>query len=216
MGAKVMARKKIPLTSEFPYHVMNRTNNRDWFVVSPNECWDIFCDFLFLVQRQYNLQIHLFILMSNHYHLLVSTPERNLSVAIGQWQSLVAKTINTEAGRSNHLFGGQYKASVIEQESYFYMCYQYLLRNPVRAGMIKSGEIYPFSTIAGEVGHNRLQVPIYQKLRESFISKDLISVLELGNQEMKEDHQEMVKRALMRTRFSLSSKRFSRHRTKVC
>src|SRR5690606_40247811 len=57
-------------TAAFPYHVTNRSNNREFFYVEMETLWPIFTDTLFDLTKQFNCQIHAFVLMSNHYHLI--------------------------------------------------------------------------------------------------------------------------------------------------
>ena len=88
-----MPRKKIIRTNEFPYHVTARTNNQEWFKLSLDEVWSIFERVLSKVQLRYSIEIYQFVLMSNHYHLLLSTPEANIDKAI-QVIALVAIAVN--------------------------------------------------------------------------------------------------------------------------
>lgn len=74
-----MPRLKTILQSEFPYNISARCINREWFNIPMNEVWDIFCHEITETHKKHNLLIHSFILMSNHYHLIASTPDSNIS-----------------------------------------------------------------------------------------------------------------------------------------
>lgn len=80
-----MPRARAILQSEFPYHVTARCINREWFNVPMDKVWKIFCEELTRSHDVHNLQIHSFVLMSNHFHLIASTPEANISQAMHQF-----------------------------------------------------------------------------------------------------------------------------------
>ncbi|WP_413578811.1 transposase [Bdellovibrio sp. HCB290] len=143
-----MARKKILYTHELPYHVMARSNNKEWFYIPIQDCWYVFQDVIRKTQKQYGLQVYVFVLMDNHYHMLVQCSEKHtLGEAMNYLQKTVSKAINKKAGRINHVFGGPYKPTLIKDPDSFSSVYKYILRNPVTAGLVTQVEDYYFSTL---------------------------------------------------------------------
>ncbi|VVM05924.1 hypothetical protein MAMC_00849 [Methylacidimicrobium cyclopophantes] len=145
---------------EFPgafYHVMARGNRRE----------DIFHDdddrrfFLKAVSEACGMtawRIHAWVLMSNHYHICLETPEANLSAGMGWLQNAYTRRFNTRHRLWGRLFGDRYKAVLIEGGNgyYYQTLLDYIHLNPVRAGLIRprcgQGVLdYPWSSAAG--GH---------------------------------------------------------------
>jgi putative transposase len=142
-----MPRKTLLLTDEFPYHVTNRSNNREFFNIPLNELWDILLDVLMILKNEYGCQILQFVLMSNHYHLVIHTPYKNLSACMLYFHREVAKRANSRSQRINHFFGGRYKWCLIFEENHFFNTIKYVFRNPVEAGMCLKVEDYSFSSL---------------------------------------------------------------------
>ncbi|UYL07782.1 transposase [Bdellovibrio sp. SKB1291214] len=142
-----MPRKILIITDEFPYHVTNRSNNRENFYLENPFLWPIFLECLHELKKQFHCEIHSFVLMSNHYHLILSTPRKNLGEAMKYLHREVARKANKDTQRINHFFGGRYKWSVINREDYYWNCIKYVFRNPVRAGICEKVEGYLFSSL---------------------------------------------------------------------
>ena len=143
-----MARKKIIYTKLYPYHITGRTNNKENFILEQEIVWEVFISKLDDLKNIYNFDIKAFVLMSNHYHLLVSTPDENISAGMAYFHSQVAKEINLQSGRINHLFGDRYKWSIIANEKYYWNVVKYIYRNPIKAGICKKVEDYQFSSLS--------------------------------------------------------------------
>lgn len=142
-----MPRKALIRCSEFPYHITNRSNNRDFFYIDSEILWAIFMKCFRELAKQYQCRIHGFVLMSNHYHLLISTPRANIGEAMKYLHREVARHVNREAQRTNHFFGGRYKWSVIQDENYYWNAVKYVFRNPIRAGVCDKVHEYAFSSL---------------------------------------------------------------------
>lgn len=91
--------------------------------------------------------IHAFVLMGNHYHLLVSTPECNLDKFMEHFNRRLSKKINQEARIMNHKFANRYKWTIIDSKSYLFNIYRYLYQNPIRAGLCQLCIDYPYSSL---------------------------------------------------------------------
>lgn len=112
------------------YHVTNRGNDRRPIYLDDRDRRH-FLELLGRMTERYCVQVHAYVLMGNHYHLIVRTPEANLSGAI-QWLN-VAYSIwwNRRHQRSGHLFGGRFKAVLVEGGDWVLACSLYVHLNPV-------------------------------------------------------------------------------------
>ncbi len=98
-----------------------------------------------LVER-YNWCCHGYCLMDNHYHLLVETPDANLSAGMRQLGGIYTQKFNRQHNRVGHLFQGRYKAILIEKEKYLLELCRYIVLNPVRAKIVAHPGNYPWSS----------------------------------------------------------------------
>lgn len=147
-----MPRRKLIKTDLYPYHITNRLNNRQFFNIDMNLCWDVFAKYLTYANYLYGLQTHAFVLMSNHYHLIASTPDKNIGDAVKYFQREISKELNFKSGRINHLFGGRYHWSVITNEKFYSLALKYVYRNPCKAFVTYKVEEYPYSSLTRQLG----------------------------------------------------------------
>ncbi|WP_229590786.1 REP-associated tyrosine transposase [Pseudodesulfovibrio sediminis] len=136
-----------PLRIEYPdafYHVIARGNARLPIFEddSDREC---FLALLGTVSDRFNFVFHSFVLMGNHYHLLLETPDANLSAGMRHINGVYTQSFNRRHGRSGHVFQGRYKAILVDAEEYLVQLSRYVVLNPVRAGMVEKAEEYPWS-----------------------------------------------------------------------
>ena len=119
------------------YHAMCRGNDgRDIFTTDDGR--RLFLSTLGEVCGQTGWRIHAYVLMSNHYHLLLETPEPNLVAGMKWFQGTYTQRFNAKFGRRGHLFQGRYKALPVEamdRSFYFREVGQYIHLNPFRAGL---------------------------------------------------------------------------------
>lgn len=155
-----MARAKAILQSQFPYNISARCINREWFEVPMDEVWDIFCHELTRTSNDHNLVIHSFVLMSNHYHLIASTPDANISQCMHQFMSRTSRKLTRAGNRINETFAGRHYKCILQHPNYYLNAYKYNYRNPVAAGICEKVEDYPFSTLSGKIKRSLLKIPI--------------------------------------------------------
>jgi REP element-mobilizing transposase RayT len=86
----------------------------------------------------YNWVCHAYCQMSNHYHLLIETPDANLSKGMRQLNGVYTQNFNRRHNRLGHVFQGRYKAILVEKQSYLHELARYIVLNPVRAQMVRS------------------------------------------------------------------------------
>jgi len=133
-----------------------------WHVTSRgNERRDIFRDerdrerFLEVLGKVIGLtkwRLHAFVLMGNHYHLLIETPEPNLSGGMQQLNGAYAQWFNRRHKRVGHLMQGRFKAVLVEKESHLLELARYVVLNPVRAGFVRTAGAWRWSNYRATVG----------------------------------------------------------------
>lgn len=143
-----MPRKILIRASDFPYHVVARVNNRDWFYIPIEDVWIECLRLIKKGQLKFQIKIYAFVLMSNHYHLCIQTPLANIDSFMQFFNKALAEFIAKGAGRVNRIFGGPYKWTLITSEAYFQNVIRYVYQNPLRANMCQRCEDYPFSDLS--------------------------------------------------------------------
>ena len=147
-----------PLRVEYPgafYHVINRGNAGEDVFKSLRDR-EKFIEYLETASLRFSIRIHTYCLMTNHYHLLVETPEANLSRAI-QWINVsYAVYFNVKRQRSGHLFQGRFKALLVDADEYLKHLSRYIHLNPVRAKMVESAADYPWSSYPFFIGKEKI------------------------------------------------------------
>ena len=138
------------------YHVMDRGNRLEAIFLD-DEDRQLFLKTLWQVCERTGWRIHSYVLMGNHYHLLMETPEANLSSGMQWFQATYTIRHNVRHGRRGHLFQGRYKAILVdaEAETYFRTVSDYIHLNPVRAGLIAPKaklDDYPWSSFPALIG----------------------------------------------------------------
>jgi putative transposase len=137
-----------PLRITYPgafYHVTARGNERRKIFLSRGDSIK-FLSYLSDALHKYDVILHAFALMGTHYHLLVETPNANLSAFMHAVNSAYTTYFNIKRKRSGHLFQGRYKSILIEQDPYLLELSRYIHLNPVRAGMVQKPEAYALSS----------------------------------------------------------------------
>ena len=95
---------------------------------------------------------HAYCLMTNHYHVLVSTPEPDLSVGMWKLNQRHALRVNRRHGFAGHVFEGRFFAELVDDDSYMVAVARYIDQNPVRAGICHRAETWPWSGCASTLG----------------------------------------------------------------
>ncbi|MBC7748781.1 MAG: transposase [Methylotenera sp.] len=158
-----MGRKNLIRASLLPYHVTARTNNKEWFDIPLSEVWEHVQSALKEAEKVHHVELVSFVLMSNHYHMLIITPESNLDSFMYEFNKRISLKIRMQSGRINKIFGARYKWCLIQSNNYFFNCYRYVYQNPVRAGIVERCEHYPYSTLRTILGNTHFSVPVHDK-----------------------------------------------------
>ncbi|WP_027672120.1 REP-associated tyrosine transposase [Rheinheimera baltica] len=143
-----------PLRLEFAgalYHITSRGNERKAIYFDDTD-FELFLTLLGKVCEQYNWVVHAYCLMTNHYHLLVETPDANLSKGMRQLNGTFTQAINRKHQRVGHLFQGRYKAILVDKDAYLLELSRYIVLNPIRANMVQNLEDWPWSNWQAVMG----------------------------------------------------------------
>ncbi len=132
-------------------HVTSRGDGREDVYLSDQdrEAW---LEVLGQVCQRFNWVCHAWCQMTNHYHLLIETPEANLAEGMRQLNGVYTQRFNRAHGRVGHVFQGRYKAILVERDSYLLELARYVVLNPMRARMVKRLEAWPWSSYLATCG----------------------------------------------------------------
>lgn len=133
------------------YHVMNRGAGRQK-IFRNNTHRSIFLDLLAECHQMFNLIISAYCLMDNHYHLLLSTPDGNLSRIMRHINGNYTQKYNRSLKTDGPLFRGRYKAQLIDNDCYQLIVSRYIHLNPVEAGLVINPADYKWSSYSTYLG----------------------------------------------------------------
>jgi REP element-mobilizing transposase RayT len=149
-----------PLRIEYPgayYHVMNRGNRREDIFITDTD-HHTFLDALADSCETFSVKLIAYVLMANHFHLLVQTAHANLSEFMRRFLVTYTVRFNRSNQRSEHVFQGRFKSLLVEEDEYLLPLSRYIHLNPIRTRQFKNVEIqsksdylkkYPWSTYPG-------------------------------------------------------------------
>ena len=163
------------------------------------QVWETFSNYLFFIHHAFDVKIHSFVLMNNHFHLIISTPESNLREAMNYFMRETSKRFGLASGRINQIYGGPYFWSQLKSEIYYGHAYKYVYRNPIEGGLCSKVEEYPFSTLNSLIGNSKTIIPIVE---DTLLFSDLESQIKWLNRDYKsESHRLEIKNALRKNQF---------------
>ncbi len=142
-----------PLRIEYPgavYHITSRGNERQT-IYRDEEDKTRFLKIIGDTALKFQVIVYAYVLMDNHFHLLLETPLGSLSQVMQKILVSYTNGFNARHRRSGHLFQGRYKAILVDEDSYLMELSRYIHLNPVRAGIVKKPEDYPWSSYAAYV-----------------------------------------------------------------
>jgi REP-associated tyrosine transposase len=171
------------------YHVTSRGNERKPIFRDDTDR-KLFLKILSQVIDRFNWICHAYCLMNNHYHLVIETPDGNLSKGMRQLNGIYTQAFNRRHHRVGHLFQGRFKAILVQRESYLLELCRYIVLNPVRikgdvridawkwssyratAGLVSVPEFLTTDWVLGQFGKNR---PKAHKRYREFVREGLAS-----------------------------------------
>ena len=188
-----MPRKNLIRSQLLPYHVTARANNQAWFTLPMETVWSLCQRSLKEAYEKHKVEVISFVLMSNHYHMLVRTPEANLDSFMYEFNKRLAFSLKQYSGFSNHILGSRYKWCLIQSQNYFGNCYRYIYQNPLRAKITDRCENYPYSTLFYIHSHKTFSIPLFDQMgfKDPF-------VLNWLNEAIHEEEVTMIRKGLRR------------------
>lgn len=199
-----MGRASAILQSEYPYNISARCINREWFNLPMPEVWDIFCSQLSETIASYDLEVHSFVLMSNHFHLIASTPKANISACMHNFMTKTSRKLNKRGNRLNGNFAGRHYKCILQENRYFLSAYKYNYINPVTAGICTRVEEYPYSTLRFLLSPKESK---FELIPDETYSSDPSGTLEWLNEPPSPEQLEAVRYALKRSYFKSKKSR---------
>lgn len=133
------------------YHVTSRGDRQEAVFRADRDRQDWLALFGEVCDR-FNWRCHAYCLMTNHYHVVVETPDANLSKGMRQLNGVYTQRFNRGHGLVGHLFQGRFKGILVERDAYLLELSRYVVLNPVRAAMVGDVSAWPWSSYRGMVG----------------------------------------------------------------
>jgi putative transposase len=183
-----------PLRIEYPdawYHVMSHARQGQGAFPDKEDCYS-FIDLLQDTSEMFNMRVASYCIMKTHYHLLVQTPDANLSRCMRHINGVYTQKYNARNGCDGSLFRGRYKAILIDADAYLLELVRYIHRNPLRAGIVSDLKNYPWSSHNGYISnakkwewlHKNYILEMFSKVKnlqvtayKRFVSKEDLGVL---------------------------------------
>ncbi len=143
-----------PLRIEFPgalYHVTSRGDNKSTIFFNDrdrNKFLSIYSE----ICNRLQWTTYAWCLMGNHFHLVVETPEPNLSEGMRVLNGTYTQYINRTYGRTGHLFQGRFHSILVDRNPYLLEVIRYVVLNPVRAGLVAYPQDWPWSSYRATTG----------------------------------------------------------------
>ena len=133
---------------------MNR-GRRSEVIFSEKADYSEFLDLLMEISEIWNANIAAYCLMPNHYHVLLQTPEGNISRCMRHLNGLYTQRFNRMHGFDGQLFRGRYKSILVCDDSHLLQLVRYIHKNPVKAGMVKEMGEYEWSSYKGYLSYSK-------------------------------------------------------------
>lgn len=173
--------------TEFPgaiYHVYQRGNNREP-IFEQEHFRQYFFQLLASSRQELQLQLFAYVIMSNHFHLLLRIGEVPLQRIMHNINTRFSMHYNYCQERTGHVFEGRYGAELVTDDRYLLTVLRYIHLNPVRAGLVTDGRCYPWSSYQAYLGDGDGITDTLLTL--SMLAEDLVQGRALFNELMQGD-----------------------------
>ena len=169
------------------HHVVNRGVNRSSVFVDESD-YEMFLKIVCKASRLYQVILHDYCLMSNHFHLLIETKMENLSLFMKHINSNYAIYANKKQKRSGHFWQGRFYSRYITSDDYYYTLIRYIEQNPIEAKIVERAGEYPY-TLGAVIANRQTPVPCthHSKLLEELNYENIQEIIgvELNDEELK-------------------------------
>ena len=166
------------------YHLLSRGNERN-DIFTDEKDRSSFLNAVGEMSERFRIDVFAYVLMDNHYHLLVRTRLANLKKAMQWFGTTYTQRFNRRHSRSGHLFQGRYKSIIIQNDAYLLQLSYYIHRNPLRAGIVKRLASYRWSSY---------NIYAYGRTAPVWLSTDLILSQFAGTQDCHRSYREKAQR----------------------
>lgn len=196
-----------------PHHLIQRGNNRQACFYAIRD-YQIYLDWLEQYANICNCEIHAYVLMTNHVHMLVTPKESGgLGIMMRRLGQRYVQYINRTYCRSGTLWEGRFKSCITSEDRYVLSCYRYIELNPVRASLVNHPAEYPWSSyrVNAQGEHSSLIVPqnVYKELDNNPAMRRA-AYKELFRDQLELGLMDRIRKAT-NGNFVLGSGKFSRH-----
>lgn len=127
------------------HHIWQRGNNKDYIFQDTNTK-NFFIRQLKEYNKKFDYNILAYVVMDNHYHLLIQTIEDSIGEVMFNINNVTGKFIKDSLKRSGHVFQGRYNSKLVQTNEYFLWLIRYIHRNPVRSKICTNVEDYYWSS----------------------------------------------------------------------
>lgn len=194
------------------YHVTGRRVNREPWPLPMDQSWNLYERYVHFLHSGFGIGIHNFVLMTNHFHMLVTDREGNIAAAMNYFMRETSRYFNVEVGRINQIYGRPYHKTLITSNHHFLCAYKYVYRNPVDAGICDDVFKYPYSTLTGLIGQQPLLIPL---LKDHLFFECPRSVGNWLNTPYQEEHHRAIQLALRKKKFKIARSKHSSRSIKL-
>jgi putative transposase len=187
-----------PLRIQYPgawYYVMNR-GRRGEHVFDSKDDYACFIGALQEAIELFALRVSAYCLMPNHYHLLVQTPNANLSRSMRHINGVYTQRYNRAHSLDGPLFRGRYKAIVVCEDDYLLQLIRYIHNNPVRTGLVKKAGYYTWSSHKGYLSHAKKWNWLHKEVILTMLAKQTKQSIKKYQAFMRADEDETFLRRL--------------------
>ena len=189
-----------PLRIDYPnawHHVMNRARRGEDLFVDKAD-YQQFIDLLQETADLFNVNVAAFCLMPTHYHLMVQTPDTNLSRCMRHVNGVYTQRYNVRHGCDGTLFRGRYKSILVDADSYMLQLVRYIHQNPLKAGLVNYLDQYVWSSHKGYLSKAKKWNWLYKDFVLQMLTVQTNTQIRIYKQFMAQEHDEDLVRILNR------------------
>ncbi len=176
-----------PLRIEYPeawYHIMNRGRRSEKIFLTRKD-YETFIELLVEASKLWSVNIVAFVLMPNHYHLLINTPKGNLSRFMRHLNGVYTQRFNKNNNLEGQVFRGRFKSILVNGDSYLLQLIKYIHKNPLRAKLVKNIDDFEWSSHQGYISTSKYwnwldkkKLKGYREFMEQPEKRETVKILE--------------------------------------